>query len=222
MVPTPRCIHSLFGTKAVGYLVRQFRAAGDATADCQASAARSSQFPKMVMNAGAGESRADDSASERLVVARRRRQPMLLLSTPRSQASRISTPTSFACNGAIIWAGFLPSICYAGYQSASNTPDHTPRRCNRHRQGNDRPTRRNAVRQDRGWGYDARARHAISEADRLSLYVSRLKASPFTRSTRENRPEYWDQRFSASPQLKRREFAGAKEATQHEPPLTES
>jgi hypothetical protein len=28
---------------------------------------------------------------------------------------------------------------------------------------------RNAVRQDRGWGYDARARHAINEADRLSL-----------------------------------------------------
>jgi DNA invertase Pin-like site-specific DNA recombinase len=43
-----------------------------------------------------------------------------------------------------------------------------------HRQGNERLAQRDAVRQDRGWGYDARARHAINEADRLSLYVSRL------------------------------------------------
>jgi ubiquinone/menaquinone biosynthesis C-methylase UbiE len=44
----------------------------------------------------------------------------------------------------------------------------------RHRQGNDRLSQYGAVRRDRRRVYAARARHAINEAERLSLYVSRL------------------------------------------------
>jgi putative transposase len=42
-------------------------------------------------------------------------------------------------------------------------------RFRRHRQGNERLAQRDAVRQDRGRVYDARARHTINEAERLRL-----------------------------------------------------
>ncbi len=61
-------------------------------------------------------------------LARRRRRARLTRSTLLSPASPISTPISFACNGATIWAGFLPPICRAGcWQKFSPSGFRSPR-----------------------------------------------------------------------------------------------